>query len=319
MPGRFEAASADRFAFLRLVSSVGHESRSVVFVVNIKHLSGFLLFPFALLIFAISDATAKYMSVYFAVPLLAWVRYVTQLAFMLMTVAPRMGRDIVATSRPGLMMFRGVMQVASTLFVLLAFRTLPLAETTALVFVTPLLVALLAGPMLGEKIRLRSWLATVIGFGGVLLIARPGGYMEGVGVVCALGSALCYSLYQILTRKLAASEPPIRQLFYIALVGSVVMSPFLPLFWSDTLPTPGQAALILSLGLYGGLGHFLLIRAFHESPASRLAPLLYIQIVWATLLGWMVFGHLPDRISILGMLVIGSAGLALVLGERRTR
>ena len=286
---------------------------------NTKHLSGFLLFPFALLIFAVSDATAKYMSVYFAVPLLAWVRYITHLAFMLATVAPRMGRDLVATSRPWLMMFRGFTQVASTLFVLMAFRTLPLAETTALVFVTPVLVALLAGPMLGEKIRLRGWLATVAGFCGVLLIARPGGYMDGAGVAYALASALCYSLYQILTRKLTASEPPVRQLFYIALVGSLVMSPFLPAFWTDTLPTPGQAALILSLGLYGGVGHFLLIRAFHESPASRLVPLLYIQIVWATLLGWLVFGHLPDRLSILGMLVIGAAGLALVLGNRASR
>ena len=155
---------------------------------NTKHLSGFLLFPFALLIFAVSDATAKYMSVYFAVPLLAWVRYITHLAFMLATVAPRMGRDLVATSRPWLMMFRGFTQVASTLFVLMAFRTLPLAETTALVFVTPVLVALLAGPMLGEKIRLRSWLATVAGFCGVLLIARPGGYMDGAGVAYALAS-----------------------------------------------------------------------------------------------------------------------------------
>ena len=150
----------------------------VRFSVNIKNLSGFLLFPFALLIFAISDATAKYMSAFFAVPLLVWVRYVTQLVFMLATVAPGMGREIVVTSRPGMMVLRGSMQVASTMFGLLAFRTLPLAETTALVFITPLLVALLAGPLLGEKIHLRSWLATVAGLAGVLLIARPSGYMS---------------------------------------------------------------------------------------------------------------------------------------------
>ena len=285
----------------------------------IKNLSGFLLFPLALLIFAISDATAKYMSAFFAVPLLVWVRYLTQLVFMLATVAPGMGREIVVTSRPWVMVLRGSMQVASTMLGLMAFRTLPLAETTALVFITPLLVALLAGPMLGEKIHLRSWLATVAGFAGVLLIVRPGGDMDGVGVVYALGAALCYSLYQILTRKLAASEPPMRQLFYLALVGSVVMSLFLPLFWTDTVPTVKQAALILSLGLYGGAGHFLLIRAFHESPASRLAPLLYTQIVWAMLLGWMVFGHVPDRMSIMGMLIIGAAGLSLVLGNRVAR
>ena len=286
---------------------------------NIKNLSAFLLFPLALLIFAVSDATAKYMSAYFAVPLLVWVRYVTQLVFMLATVAPGMGREIVLTSRPWMMVFRGGMQVASTMLGLLAFRTLPLAETTALVFTTPLLVALLAGPVLGEKIHLRSWLATVAGFAGVVLIARPGGYMDGMGVVYALGAALCYSLYQILTRKLAASEPPMRQLFYLALVGTFIMSLFLPSFWTGTVPTLKQGLLILSLGFYGGAGHFLLIRAFHESPASRLAPLLYIQIVWAMLLGWMVFGHFPDRMSIIGMLIIGAAGLSLVLGNRSAR
>ena len=84
-------------------------------------------------------------------------------------------------------------------------------------------------------------------------------------------------------------------------------------------PAVYGAALILSLGLYGGAGHFLLIRAFHESPASRLAPLLYTQIVWAMLLGWMVFGHVPDRMSIMGMLIIGAAGLSLVLGNRVAR
>ena len=135
----------------------------------------------------------------------------------------------------------------------------------------------------------------------------------------ALGFQFPFALYQILTRKLAASEPPVRQLFYIALVGSLVMSPFLPAFWSDTLPTPGQAALILSLGLYGGVGHFLLIRAFHESPASRLAPLLYIQIVWATLLGWLVFAQLPDLLALAGMVVIAASSLGLVLDQRRTR
>ncbi len=283
---------------------------------NIKDLSGFFLFLTALLLFSISDATAKYLSVSFAIPLLVWVRYFVQFAFMLATVAPGMGRGIVSTGRPWTMLVRGIMQVASTLFALLAFRNLPLAETTALIFVAPILVALLAGPVLGEKIRLRSWLATGIGFAGVLLIARPSGELNGIGVVFALCAALTYSLYQILTRKLAATEPPMRQLFYIALVGTVIMSFFLPFFWSGFSPTLTQALLILSLGFYGGVGHFLFIRAFHESPASRLAPLVYVQMVWAMLLGWLVFGHFPDHVSILGMLVIGGAGLLLALGRK---
>ena len=278
-----------------------------------KNLRGFLLFLTALFLFAVSDATAKYMSAFFAVPLLAWARYLSQMLFMLAVTAPGMGGEIVRTKKPGLMIFRGLMQVSSTVFVLLAFRTLPLAETTAIVFITPLLVALLAGPLLGEKMGLRTWLATLAGFAGVLLIVRPDGAMHGMGVVYAFCSALSYATYQILTRKLAASEPPLRQLFYIALVGTFSMSCLLPFFWTGIMPTLTQTLFILSLGFYGGMGHFLLIRAFHETPASSLSPLLYIQLVWAMLLGWIVFGQLPDLLSIVGMLVIGASGLSLAL------
>ncbi len=282
-----------------------------------KKLHGSFFFLTALLLFAVSDATAKYLSAFFAIPLLAWARYVTQLVFMLAATAPRMGRDIVCTARPGLMILRGLMQVASTIFVLFAFRTLPLAETTAIVFITPLLVALLAGPLLGEKLRLRTWGATLAGFAGVLLIVRPGGAIEGMGVVYAFGAALTYAAYQILTRKLATSEPVMRQLFYIALVGAVAMSCTLPWFWSSTIPSLKQALLILSLGFYGGTGHFLLIRAFDQTPASSLAPMLYVQLIWAALLGWIVFGQLPDLLSVAGMVIIGLSGLSLAVRWRR--
>ncbi|MBK7421946.1 MAG: DMT family transporter [Propionivibrio sp.] len=274
---------------------------------------GVILFLTAIFLFAVLDATAKYLTAFFAVPLLVWARYFVHLVFMLVAIAPGMGREIVITQRPWLMTFRALMLVGVTLLVQLAFRTLPLAETTAIVFVTPLLVALLAGPLLGEKLQARSWLATITGFCGVLLIARPGGAMFGIGIVYALGGALCYAIYQILTRKLSASEPPLRQLFYTALVGTVAMSFVLPAYWSGTLPTLKQALLIASLGFYGGTGHFLLIRAFREAPASTLSPLLYVQLIWAMLLGWIVFGQLPDLPAVVGMLIIGASGLSLVL------
>jgi drug/metabolite transporter (DMT)-like permease len=278
---------------------------------------GVILFLTAVFLFAVLDATAKYLTAFFAVPLLVWARYFVHLVFMLVAIAPGMGRQIVITQRPWLMTFRALMLVGVTLLVQLAFRTLPLAETTAIVFVTPLLVALLAGPLLGEKLQTRSWLATITGFCGVLLIARPGGAMVGIGVVYALGGALCYAIYQILTRKLSASEPPLRQLFYTALVGTVAMSFVLPAYWSGEMPSLKQALLIASLGFYGGTGHFLLIRAFREAPASTLSPLLYVQLIWAMLLGWIVFGQLPDLPATIGMLIIGASGLSLVL--RRTR
>ncbi|HRE69479.1 MAG: DMT family transporter [Candidatus Accumulibacter sp.] len=270
-----------------------------------------LLFLAALLLFAALDATAKHLSAYLAVPLLVWARYLVHLVIMLMVVAPSMGRRLVVTGRPWLMSLRGLTLVAVTLLGQLALKTLPLAETTALIFVAPLLVALLAAPLLGEKVRLRTWLATIAGFVGVLLIARPGGSLFGPGVAYALGAALSYAAYQILTRKLAATEHPMRLLFYTALLGTLAMLPALPVYWDGIWPTPTQSLLIVSLGLYGGIGHFLLIRAFHATSASLLAPLIYTQLVWATLLGWLVFDHFPDFLTVVGMMVIGASGLSL--------
>jgi drug/metabolite transporter (DMT)-like permease len=282
-------------------------------------LRGIFLFLAALLLFAALDATAKYMNAFFAVPLLVWARYLVHFVIMLLFMAPGLGREIIATRRPWLMSFRALMLVGVTLLAQLALKTLPLAETTALVFVTPLLVALLAGPLLAEKVPPRTWLATGAGFAGVLLIARPGGAMAGPGVAYALGAALCYAIYQILTRKLATTEHPTRLLFYTALVGTASMSLALPAYWDGQMPTLVQSLLIVSLGLYGGIGHFLLIRAFREAPASTLSPLLYVQLIWATLLGWWVFAQLPDFLAIVGMLIIGASGLSLALRTRRQR
>lgn len=269
----------------------------------------------ATLLFALHDAVSKHLIAFFSVPLLVWARYVIYIVIMLLGVAPRMGREIIVTGRPWLMILRALMLVCVSVCFQNALKTLPLAEATALTFVTPLIVALASGPLLGEKVRLGAWLATVAGFGGVLLIARPGGAMDPAGVGYALGTALCYAAYQLLTRKLAASEPPMRQLFYTALAGAIAMSLFIPAHWTGEIPTPGQGLLIVSLGLTAGIGQFLLIRAFHCTPASTISPLLYSQLVWAMLFGWLVFGQLPDLPTMAGMLVIGGACLSLALSR----
>jgi drug/metabolite transporter (DMT)-like permease len=284
-----------------------------------RRLLGISLLLTATFLFAALDTCSKYLTAYFAVPLVVWVRYFVHLALMLAAVAPGTGRELIATKRPGLMILRGLLLVSSSLFVVLAFHRLPLAETTALIFVNPLFVALLAGPSLGEKVSLKTWLATLAGFGGVLLIARPGGALSGIGILYALGCAVCYAGYQILTRKLSETEPAMRQLFYGALVGTVAMTCVIPAYWTGTVPTAKQGVIMLSLGILGGGGHFLLIRAFRETMASTLSPLLYVQLVWVTLLGWIVFGQLPDLPSAVGMAVIGTSCLSLALRHRSAR
>ena len=280
---------------------------------------GILLLLISTVLLACMDGISKLLSASFSVPLLVWMRYVVHLVLMLVFIAPGMGREIIVTRRPWLMILRGLMQAGSSLLAVLAFSVLPLAEATALAFTSPLLVALFAGPLLGEKVTLRHWLAIFAGFGGVLLVVRPGSALFGIGVFYALGCALCSAGYQLLTRKLATTESPIRQLFFMALVSALVLTPGVPVYWDATLPSPQQALLILSLGIFGAAGHFLLIRAFRETPASILSPLLYIQLLWVTVFGWLVFEQFPDLPAFLGMLVIGGASLFIALGQQQTK
>lgn len=280
-------------------------------------LRGSLLMLAAVLCFALLDATAKHLSQKFPVPMLVWARYTFHLLLMLVFLAPSLRWKLVATQRPWLQTVRALMLVCVTGFAMAAFRLLPLAETTALLFITPLLVALLAGPFLRERVTWRHWAASLAGFAGALLIARPGGGASDLtGVLFVLAAALCYSIYQIQTRQLSPTENTLTMLFYTALVGTITMTLATPLYWSGPWPDGIEAAWIAALGIFGGTGHFLLISAFRHAPAITLSPLLYVQLVWAAALGWLLFGDWPDAISLLGMALIVGSSLSLVLSRR---
>jgi drug/metabolite transporter (DMT)-like permease len=274
-----------------------------------QRLRGIALLLGAMLLFACLDATAKHLSAKFPVPMLVWARYSFHFLLMLALLAPSLGWRLVRTERPGIQILRALMLVLTTGCGIAALKLMPLAETTALAFVSPLLVVLLAGPLLREKVRARHYLAVAAGMAGVLLIARPGGALDAAGVALALGAALAYSLYQIMTRHIATRESAVTMVFYTALVGAIVMTAALPWYWSGPMPDATEALLIAALGLLGGSGHFLLTRAFRLAPASTLSPLLYVQLVWATLLGWAIFGQLPDAWAMAGIAVIAGAGL----------
>lgn len=282
-----------------------------------RPLLGIGLMLLADLCFAALDATSKTLSQTFAVPLLVWARYTFHFLLMLVFLAPTMRARLIITHRPRLQVLRALMLVGTTGFAMASFRTMPLAEATAMLFVTPLAVAVLAGPLLGERVGAVRWVAVLAGCGGMLLVARPGGAMSAAGIAWALAAAACYSIYQIQTRRLSPTENTWTMLFYTALVGTVTMSLGLPLFWSGPLPTPQEALMIASLGIYGGTGHFMLIRAFRYAPASTLSPYLYAQLIWAALFGWLFYGHVPDGMSVAGMLVIAASSIGIAAFERR--
>ncbi|MEX0958676.1 MAG: DMT family transporter [Burkholderiales bacterium] len=273
-------------------------------------LRGILLMMSAVFMFSSMDTLVKYMLQSYPMPGLIWARYMVHMLVMLVLLWPRVGFSLLRTNRPGLQMLRGLLLVLSTMFFYFALRYLPLAEAAAISFVGPALTTLLAGWMLGDRATLKQWFAVLLGFTGVLIIIRPGGALFTPAAIFPLCTALTFSIYQIVTRKLAGRENPHTTLFYTALVGSVLTSVALPFGWQG--PTALQGLFMVGIGLLGGFGHFLLIRAMDHASPTTLAPFIYSQLLWSTLLAYLAFSEFPDNGSLLGMGVIVAAGLLAI-------
>jgi len=273
-------------------------------------LRGVALMMTAVLMFSSMDTLAKLILRSYPIAPLIWTRYFIQFAFMAAVFGPRMGRGLIRTAHPGLQTLRGLMLASSTLFFYLSLKFLPLAEAAAISFVGPVLVTALSGPLLKERVTPRQWVAVGLGFGGVLIIIRPGGAVFSPAVILPLITALFFSLYQIATRKVAGRDNPVTTLFFSTLVGAIATSVTLPFAWQT--PTLPQAGFIAAIGVLGGVGHFLLIRAVEHASPMALAPFVYVQLVWSTVLAWLVFGDFPDGGTLTGMAVIVLAGMLAV-------
>lgn len=279
-------------------------------------LGGIALFMFGIFLFACMDTTTKYLAARYPAPMVVALRYIVQCLLMLLLLAPSQGRKLVQTQRTGLVIVRASCLAVASMCMTLALQRMPVAETTAIVFLSPMLVVLMAGPVLREHIVKFGWLAAIAGFIGVLLIARPGSGLDAIGVALALGAATANAIYQLLSRVLASTEQTIALLFYTALVGAVCFGLSLPWFWIGPLPPATHLVLFCCTGLLAGVAHFLFTAAHRHTPASTLAPMQYTQIIWASLLGWLVFNHAPDALGILGMTIVAISGASVVLKSR---
>lgn len=280
---------------------------------------GVLLVIAAALLFACMDTTTKFLAASYEVPVVMAVRYVVHCLLMLVLLTPTQGRRLVQTRRTGWVLVRASCLAAASLFMGLALQRLPVAEATAIVFLAPLLVVLIAGRYMSERVGVTGWIAALSGFLGVLMIARPGGGLDAVGVGYAVCAAGVIAAYQLLSRILATTERTVAMLFYTALVGSLAFGLMMPWFWNGQMPTPLQGLLFLSMGVTGGLGHFLFTAAHRHAPASMLAPMMYLQLVWAGVLGWLVFGHVSDLLGMVGMSVVAASGAAVALKSHLSR
>lgn len=276
-------------------------------------LKGVLLVVVATVTFALADVVTKHLTMLYAVPLVLAMRYGINLALLVITLGPRHGRALVTTRRTAIVLFRGASLAVASLTMGIALRYMPVGETVAIIYIAPIGVMLLAVPLLGERVSLSGWIGAAVGFLGVLLIVRPGAGLAPLGVIFALINAACAVAYHLLSRVLARTETTIAMQFYTALVGTVVFTSMLP--WTDLSVWPVGAEVLpfLALGAFATLGHLLFTAAYREAPASLLAPVNYLHLVWAGLLGWLVFDHLPDQVTAFGMGLVTLSGGAVAL------
>lgn len=265
--------------------------------------------------FAGLDSSAKWLNRSMDPLQTASIRYVGSFLLVAAFFNPWTKAGILRTQSLRRQCARATCLVIATLCAFSALRFLPLTEFTSITFSSPLIVALIAGPLLGEWIGMQRLVAVLIGFVGVLVVTRPGSHGVHPAVLLALVTACANAFYSVTTRLVAAHDQPETTLFYTGLVGSALVLPVAPFVWT----TPGSPSVWLGMaGIagFGALGHWLLILAHKRAPASIVAPFFYVQLLWATLLGWLVFGEVPDRWTLVGGAIVMGSGLYLLSRER---
>ncbi|MDI6028127.1 DMT family transporter [Corticibacterium sp. UT-5YL-CI-8] len=279
-----------------------------------------ILFIFASgLLFSFLDSSAKYLVLSgMDAVFVSWCRFAGHAVLVFIMFRGWSNFGIFKTRSLPLQIVRAVFLFGSTIFNFLALRQLQLAETMSIAFFAPMIITALAGPLLGEWAGWRRWMAVLVGLIGVLVITRPGFGSFSLGHLCALASAVSYSIYVLMTRKMSARETTESLIFCSAVAPMLLMAPALPY----TISAPPHAwawVLLASLGIFGGVGHYFIILAYRRATVTALAPYPYLQMVWMILLGWLIFHQLPDLWTVVGAGIIVLSGLYIVRREHVLR
>jgi drug/metabolite transporter (DMT)-like permease len=262
-----------------------------------------------------TSSVAKVIGDHYPITEILWARHVIPLGMAVLVFAPAMGTRLLRTRSLRLQLLRSSALLAGTLFFFLALQYLPLAETAAIMFASPIITVVLAYPMLGERVSRLSAGAAVVGFVGVVAVIQPFSGQFGLAALLPLGAALASSLYSILTRALGGRDSAATTWFYTSLVGVVATSIGAPFGW--VVPAgPIDLLLLLLLGVLGGAGHFLAIKAYQRTAASVLAPLTYLELAWLTLIGSIVFHELPNLVGLAGIALITVSGTIVAIPPR---
>jgi drug/metabolite transporter (DMT)-like permease len=280
---------------------------------------GILMACGALLCFSCLDTTAKWLGHSLPVWQVIWARYAMASLFALMFVNPLTTPGVLMSSRIKIQLLRSFLLLASTALNFFALRSLQLAETISISFSMPLVVALLAGPLLGEWVGRQRLVAILVGFLGVLIVTLPNQWPNQMtlqpAVLFSIVGVFAYAGYVLLTRLLARHDPARTTLIYSTVAGILVVTPLLPFLW---VWPPDLAAWLLMafMGFCGTFGHWLLILAHERAPAAVLAPFVYTQILWMSALGYLVFGDIPGPLTMIGAAIVIASGVYLWRQER---
>ena len=273
--------------------------------------------------FSLLEATAKYLATYTNLPIyqIVWIRFFVQFLLMVVMI-PAFGvmdlRRLVSSKRPLLQMARSLCMALMTFFNFLALKYLPLAETITIMFLAPLVVALLAGPLLGEWAGWRRLIAIIIGFIGILIVVRPGFAEIHPAVGFSFTAMMAFVLFILLTRQVAGHDPPLVTLFCSLLVGVFAGLPFVVSDWVWP-QTTNIWLLCLALGFFGAVGHYIFVLAYRLASAPTLAPFQYMQILGSVILGYYIFGDVPSIYTIIGSAIVIASGVYLLHREHIVR
>jgi drug/metabolite transporter (DMT)-like permease len=265
----------------------------------------------------VSDVTAKYLSATLPSIEIAWIRFMVFGIIMIPAMTPGSPLFALPTNRLGLQLLRGLMVLVSSLFFISGLGFLPIAEASATGFVAPLFVTALSIVFLGEKVGLRRWIATGVGLVGVIIILRPGTGAFHPAAFFPIVSALAWACTLIMTRMMSGTERAITVMTYSSIAGVCILTALVPLVW--VAPSWHDIMLGVFIGIASTAGQWIVVLAFRYADASVLAPFSYTQLLWVSILGFLVFGEVPDVFTVTGAAFIVASGLYTAHRERVRR
>lgn len=289
--------------------------------------AGILVLLLSLSILSVLDASGKWMlETGTTLLVVVWVRYLVHFLLVMALLAARRDWHLLVSANARYQWMRGGTILLTTMSFFTTLSYLPQAQATTMLFLAPLVILALAPWVLGESKRYSRWLAAAVGFIGVMVVVRPQAGLDAVGVMFGLLTAALMALQHLLTRKVAIDHP-LTTIVWSGLIGTVVLSLIVPTWfvldhtqWKAVLPllSSVNGLILLSMGVTGLVGHLLQIQAYRLASASLLAPFMYLQIVSASLMGWVIWGDFPDFVSWLGIALICISGAGIALHEWHT-